>query len=107
MSGPFNQWTPGCIAGLIVASFVFEDGAAWGQEPFVRVLLLQSSKVRLRADGDEPLLLKGYGSFERKISALKVRLINGKPQIFIDGRLLGGYESLLKLQSSGELDKFK
>ena len=44
------------------------------QEPSMRVLLSQASVVRLRADGDQPFLVRGLGRGDQRMRSMEVSL---------------------------------
>ena len=48
------------------------------QEPSMRVLLSQASVVRLRADGDQPFLVRGLGRGDQGMHSMEVRLRAGR-----------------------------
>ena len=56
------------------------------QEPVMRVLVLEASALRLRADAEQPLLVAGLGSSEQRLRALSVRKQRGQLQLTLEGR---------------------
>ena len=51
------------------------------QEPSMRVLLSQASVVRLRADGDQPFLVRGLGRGDQGMRSMEVSLRAGRLRI--------------------------
>ena len=58
------------------------------QEPSMRVLLSQASVVRLRADGDQPFLVRGLGRGDQGMRSMEVSLRAGR--LRISGQLSDG-----------------
>ncbi|KZR65880.1 SpoIID/LytB domain-containing protein [Cyanobacteria bacterium 150NLHA] len=56
------------------------------QEPVMRVLVLEASALRLRADAEQPLLVAGLGSREQRLRALSVRKQRGQLRLTLEGR---------------------
>ncbi|KGG27832.1 MULTISPECIES: SpoIID/LytB domain-containing protein [unclassified Prochlorococcus] len=56
------------------------------QEPVMRVLVLEASALRLRADAEQPLLVAGLGSSEQRLRGLSVRKQRGQLQLTLEGR---------------------
>ena len=48
------------------------------QEPTIRVLVKESGYIRVRADGNVPLLVKGITSREKKLSYLNLKIKNNQ-----------------------------
>jgi len=71
---------------VITALYCF-GGAAIAQQPTIRVLVKDSSRLRFRADGDQPLLVDGIGSSRRRVSSLKVFLQGGQHKYSINGNM--------------------
>ena len=60
---------------VVVFALVSEPRAAiTAQEPQMRVLVAEGSELILRADGDQPLLVRGLGRSESRLQRLQVRL---------------------------------
>ncbi len=51
------------------------------QEPSMRVLLSQASVVRLRADADQPFLVRGLGRGDQRMRSMEVSLRSGRLKI--------------------------
>ncbi len=51
----------------------------------MRVLVLETKQLRFRADGDQPLLVHGISSKEKRVSTLKIRQKKGQFVIAING----------------------
>lgn len=62
--------------------------AVTAQEPQMRVLVAEGSELILRADGDQPLLVHGLASNERRFQRLQVRLRDNRLTL-ADGRADG------------------
>ena len=62
--------------------------AITAQEPQMRVLVAEGSDLILRADGDQPLLVHGLASNERRFQRLQIRLRDNRLTV-VDGRADG------------------
>ena len=71
------------------------------QEPSMRVLLSQASVVRLRADGDQPFLVRGLGRGDLGMRSMEVSLRAGR--LRISGQLSDGSSRLLAARSAIEV----
>ncbi len=67
--------------------FLFCSGsqALAAQEPVLRVLINEGKQVRLRSDGDIPLLITGVGPGIKRVSSLRLRKKNGQLRFTIEG----------------------
>jgi stage II sporulation protein D len=71
------------------------------QEPSMRVLLSQASVVRLRADGDQPILVRGLGRGDQGMRSMEVSLRAGR--LRIRGQLSDGSSRSLAARSAIEV----
>ncbi|MDB4589980.1 SpoIID/LytB domain-containing protein, partial [bacterium] len=71
------------------------------QEPSMRVLLSQASVVRLRADGDQPFLVRGLGRGDQGMHSMEVSLRAGR--LRIRGQLSDGSFRSLAARSAIEV----
>ena len=71
------------------------------QEPSMRVLLSQASVVRLRADGDQPFLVRGLGRGDQGMHSMEVSLRAGR--LRIRGQLSDGSSRSLAARSAIEV----
>ena len=71
------------------------------QEPSMRVLLSQASVVRLRADGDQPFLVRGLGRGDQGMRSMEVSLRAGR--LRISGQLSDGSSRSLAARSAIEV----
>lgn len=71
------------------------------QEPSMRVLLSQASVVRLRADGDQPFLVRGLGRGDQGMRSMEVSLRAGR--LRIRGQLSDGSSRSLAARSAIEV----
>ena len=71
------------------------------QEPSMRVLLSQASVVRLRADGDQPFLVRGLGRGDQRMRSMEVSLRAGR--LKIRGQMSDGSSRSLSARSAIEL----
>ena len=71
------------------------------QEPSMRVLLSQASVVRLRADGDQPFLVRGLGRGDQRMRSMEVSLRAGR--LRISGQLSDGSSRSLAARSAIEV----
>ena len=74
---------------------------AAAQEPSMRVLLSQASVVRLRADGDQPFLVRGLGRGDQGMRSMEVSLRAGR--LRIRGQLSDGSSRSLAARSAIEV----
>ena len=74
---------------------------AAAQEPSMRVLLSQASVVRLRADGDQPFLVRGLGRGDQGMRSMEVSLRAGR--LRIRGQLSDGSFRSLAARSAIEV----
>jgi len=81
---PKRAW--GVIGGLVITTICPFGQLHAAQEPILRVLVFESKQLRLRADGNEPLLVVGIGPKLKRISTLKIRKKNGQFTIAMNGR---------------------
>ncbi len=68
-------WASGLAGGLLLTGLGTFPAAMAGAEPVMRVLLMESPELRLRADGNQPLTLRGVGSDQLRVRAMTVRLV--------------------------------
>ena len=61
----------------VIALAAEPRSAVTAQEPQMRVLVAEGSELILRSDGEQPLLVRGLASKERRLQRLQVRLLNG------------------------------
>ena len=81
---PFRGW--GVAGGLLlIATITPLEPLNAAQEKTLRVLVLDSTQIRFRADGNKPLLVIGIGPNQRRVSTLKVRKINGRFSLAMNG----------------------
>ena len=71
------------------------------QEPSMRVLLSQASVVRLRADGDQPFLVRGLGRSDQGMRSMEVSLLSGR--LTISGQLSDGSSRSIAARSAIEV----
>jgi stage II sporulation protein D len=71
------------------------------QEPLMRVLLSQAPVVRLRADGDQPFLVRGLGRGDQRMRSMEVSLRAGR--LKIRGQMSDGSSRSLSARSAIEL----
>ena len=71
------------------------------QEPSMRVLLSQASVVRLRADGDQPFLVRGLGRGDQLMRSMEVSLRAGG--LKIRGQMSDGSSRSLSARSAIEV----
>ena len=71
------------------------------QEPSMRVLLSQASVVRLRADGDQPFLVRGLGRGDQRMRSMEVSLRAGGLKIL--GQMSDGSSRSLSARSAIEV----
>ena len=71
------------------------------QEPSMRVLLSQASVVRLRADGDQPFLVRGLGRGDQSMRSMEVSLLAGR--LTISGQLSDGSSRSIAARSAIEV----
>ena len=71
------------------------------QEPSMRVLLSQASVVRLRADGDQPFLVRGLGRSDQGMRSMEVSLLAGR--LTISGQLSDGSSRSIAARSAIEV----
>ena len=71
------------------------------QEPSMRVLLSQASVVRLRADGDQPFLVRGLGRGDQRMRSMEVSLRAGG--LKIRGQMSDGSSRSLLARSAIEV----
>ena len=71
------------------------------QEPSMRVLLSKASVVRLRADGDQPFLVRGLGRGDQRMRSMEVSLRAGR--LKIRGQMSDGSSRSLSARSAIEL----
>ena len=71
------------------------------QEPSMRVLLSQASVVRLRADGDQPFLVRGLGRGDQRMRSMEVSLRAGG--LKIRGQMSDGSSRSLSARSAIEV----
>ena len=81
---PRSSW--GVCGSLFVMTIFLGGHLHAGQEPVMRVLVLESNQLRFRADGDYPLIVDGIGSRKQRVSTLKIRQNNGQFVLAINGR---------------------
>ena len=81
---PLRGW--GLAGGLLlIATSSSLEVLNAAQEPVVRVLVLDSTDLRFRADGDQPLLVLGLGPHQKRVSTVKIRKNNGRYTFAING----------------------
>ena len=71
------------------------------KEPSMRVLLSQASVVRLRADGDQPFLVRGLGRGDQRMRSMEVSLRAGR--LKIRGQMSDGSSRSLSARSAIEV----
>ena len=71
------------------------------QEPSMRVLLSQASVVRLRADGDQPFLVRGLGRGDQRMRSMEVSLRAGG--LKLRGQMSDGSSRSLSARSAIEV----
>ena len=71
------------------------------QEPLMRVLLSQAPVVRLRADGDQPFLVRGLGRGDQRMRSMEVSLRAGG--LKIRGQMSDGSSRSLSARSAIEV----
>ena len=71
------------------------------QEPSMRVLLSKASVVRLRADGDQPFLVRGLGRGDQRMRSMEVSLRAGG--LKIRGQMSDGSSRSLSARSAIEV----
>ncbi|MFL0754046.1 MAG: SpoIID/LytB domain-containing protein [Prochlorococcus sp.] len=76
----------GLVGGLTLTALSSAAQVIAAQEPVIRVLVMESAALRIRADAAQPLLVTGLGSGEQKIGALSVRKQRGQLQLTVEGR---------------------
>ncbi len=81
---PFRGW--GVAGGLLlIATIAPLEPLNAAQEQTLRVLVLDSTQIRFRADGNKPLLVIGIGPNQRRVSTLKIRKIKGRFSLALNG----------------------
>ena len=81
---PFKAW--GVAGGLLLIATILPLGPLHAaQEPVMRVLVFEANQLRFRADGNQPLLVLGIGPNLKRVSTLKIRKINGRFTLAING----------------------
>jgi stage II sporulation protein D len=78
-----------------------QRGVHAAQEPLMRVLLSQAPVVRLRADADQPFLVRGLGRGDQRMRSMEVSLRAGRLQI--RGQMSDGSSRSLSARSAIEL----
>ncbi len=73
------------LGGLVIATIPPFAQLNAAQEPVMRVLVLEAKQLRLRADGDHPLLVRGISGGNKRVSTLKIRKKNGQYIVAING----------------------
>ena len=66
------------LSMAVVALAADPRAAVTAQEPQMRVLVAEGLQLRLRADGDEPLRVRGLGRHERQLKRLQVHVHGGR-----------------------------
>ena len=72
------------------------------QEPSMRVLLSQAPLVRLRADGEQPFLVRGLGRGDQRMRSMDVSLRAGR--LWISGQTSNGSDLQLSARSAIEVN---
>ena len=72
------------------------------QEPSMRVLLSQAPLVRLRADGEQPFLVRGFGRGDQRMRSMDVSLRAGR--LWISGQTSNGSDLQLSARSAIEVN---
>ena len=72
------------------------------QEPSMRVLLSQAPSVRLRADGEQPFLVRGLGRGDQRMRSMDVSLRAGR--LLISGQTSNGLDLQLSARSAIEVN---
>ena len=72
------------------------------QEPSMRVLLSQAPLVRLRADGEQPFLVRGLGRGDQRMRSMDVSLRAGR--LLISGQTSNGSDLQLSARSAIEVN---
>jgi stage II sporulation protein D len=78
-----------------------QRGVHAAQEPLMRVLLSQAPVVRLRADADQPFLVRGLGRGDQRMRSMEVSLRAGR--LKIRGQMSDGSSRSLSARSAIEL----
>ncbi len=73
------------LCGLITIGFTQSEKAFAFDNQIMRILISDTSEVRLRADTGQPLLVRGVGAKELRLSTLKILRQNGVAKISING----------------------
>ncbi|MFL0769969.1 MAG: hypothetical protein AB8B36_08910, partial [Prochlorococcus sp.] len=66
-------WSSGLAGGLLLTSLGTLPAAMAGTEPVMRVLLREAPELRLRADANQPLMVRGVGSEQLRVKGITVR----------------------------------
>ena len=76
------------VVGLVLVAVIAPGPAALarGREPQMRVLLLENTKLSLRADGAKPLRVQGLSGGERRPKRLQLSLQGRRLSATVDGR---------------------
>ena len=85
----------------VMAVSVYQRVVQAAQEPSMRVLLSQASVVRLRADGDQPFLVRGLGRGDQRMRSMEVSLRAGG--LKIRGQMSDGSSRSLSARSAIEV----
>ena len=72
------------------------------QEPSMRLLLSQAPLVRLRADGEQPFLVRGFGRGDQRMRSMDVSLRAGR--LWISGQTSNGSDLQLSARSAIEVN---
>ena len=72
------------------------------QEPSMRVLLSHAPLVRLRADGEQPFLVRGLGRGDQRMRSMDVSLRAGR--LLISGQTSNGSDLQLSARSAIEVN---
>ena len=92
-------WSSGLAGGLLLTSLGTLPAAMAGTEPVMRVLLREAPELRLRADANQPLMLRGVGSEQLRVKGITVRL--GSGQLLLE--LVGAPRRQVRLAHNNEL----
>ena len=76
------------VVGLVLVAVFSPPTAALarGQEPQMRVLLLEDTRLSLRSDGAQPLRVQGLPGGERRARRLQLSLQDRRLRAIVDGR---------------------
>ncbi len=91
----------GFASGFAISALLFFQPASAAQKKVVRVLVLKGKNLRIRADGDSSLYIRGLRSGNRRIRALKVREQNKKLKLNLN--IYGRWGGWAPIQRTSQL----